>query len=884
MSWIARFTNTFRRDRLDRDLEEELASHIEEAVARGRSVEEARQAFGSLLRHRESSREIKLLPWLDALASDVVFGWRQLNKHRAASVAAILSLALAIGATTAAFRLVDAILLRPLPVTDPHRLYHLATTYIDEEGRPDYRDDADYPTFREYRKILEGKAALILAGGSYQQDATIGASDEIERPFREFVSGNFFGELGVQPALGRLLTPHDDVTPGGHPVAVIGYDYWSRRFGRDPNVVGKTFRLGPAEYEIVGVAAKGFASTEPGMVTDVYIPAAMNVAALESRGWSWFRILVRPRPGVSLEQIRQPVGAALSRDLAERVGKWSADTPKQTVDRFLRQSVLLLPAASGASDLQKGYRKPLIVLAVLVLLVLLVACANVGNLQSAQAAARAREMALRVSIGAGRARLVQLVLVESLLLAALASAAGVLLSWQAAPWVVSMLAPPETPLRLPLDADWRVAGFGVGLTAAVALLFGLVPALRASSVHPVHALRGGQDPGARRGLMNALVAAQVAFCVLVLFVAGLFAATFARLSNRPLGYSPQQVLAVSVNRPQTNQPSDIWRQVAGRLPGVESVAFASWTLMSGNGRVMNVRAPGVETQAQSPYWLDVSPGFFETMRIGMIAGRDFRPGDGPPATQGQNGPVPGVGVVNESFARAYFHGQNPVGRAVTVAANQSAGAQLTIVGYVRDAVYRSVRETVRPTIYVPIGARDNGTLLLRTSGDSLTMAPLLRREIPRVTAGYRARNIETQTSLVRRQFVREKLLATLSLFFALVALVLAAVGLYGVLNYFTLQRRREIGIRMALGARPAHVVRRVTVGMLATVLLGVAVGLAGGLACGRFAETLLFGVKATDAGMIAIPVLMLLGIAVIASIPPAVRAVRLDPSQVLRGE
>lgn len=884
MSWITRFANLFHRDRLDRDLADELASHIEEAVESGRSVDEARRALGPGLHYREASRDLKLLPWLDALVSDIVFGFRQLNKRRTASGAAILSLALAIGATTAAFRLVDALLLRPLPVADPAHLYNLVTTYIDEDGRRDYRDDADYPAFRTYRDALAGKAALILASAATQQDAIIGAGDEIERPFREFVSGNFFGELAVQPALGRLLTPNDDVTPGGHPVAVIGYDYWTRRFGRDPNVLGSTFRLGSARYTIVGVAPRDFTSTEPGVVTDIYLPAAMNVAALESRGWSWFRILVRPRPGVSLEQIRQPVQAILSHDLAERLKSWAPHSPRKAVDNFLGQSVVLLPAAGGASDLQKNYRRPLTILAILVLLVLLIACANVGNLLSAQAATRAREMALRVSIGAGRARLLQLVLIESLLLAVLASLAGALFSSWSAPWVVSMLAPPERPVRLVLDADWRVLAFGIALTVAVALFFGLVPALRASSVHPISALRGGHDPHASGGIMRPLVAAQVAFCVLVLFVAGLFTVTFNRLSSRPLGYSAQHVLAIEVARPSTTQPSDIAQQVAGRFPRVESAAFAEWTLMSGNGRTMSVHAPGVEMQDQSAYRMDVGPGFFETMRIAMLGGREFRPGDVPPATRTNAPPVPGIGIVNESFARVYFHGANPVGRVVTLSANRDAPAPVQIVGYVRDAVYRSVRETVRPTIYVPLAPRNNGTLLLRTSGDPLELASLLRRELPRVTAGYRVRNILPQTSFVQRQLVRERLLARLSQFFAIVALVLAAIGLYGVLNYGVVQRLREIGIRLALGARPSHVVRHVSFGMLSLVLLGLTVGLAGGLACSRLVQSLLFDVKPTETGMIAVPVLILLAAAVVAAIPPAVRAARLDPSQILRSE
>ena len=355
MSWLGRFTNLFRRDRLDRELEEELAAHIEEALEHGRSGGGgARLAFGASLRHRETSRDIKLLPSLDALASDVVFGRRQLKNHRTASPAAILSLALAIGATTAAFRLVDAVLLRPMPVSDPNHLFCIVSTFIDQEGHPDYRDDADYPIFREYRRALAGKAELILAGGVNQQDVLIGASDEIERPFAEFVSGNFFGALGIQPALGRLLTSNDDVKPGGHPIAVIGYDYWSGRFGRNPKVIGSTFRARGISFEIVGVAAKGFTGTQTGVFTDIYVPAAMNVAALNSPGWSWFRMLVRPKPGVSVEQIRQPLQATLSAYLEERVSGFHSGTPKHLIANYLNQSVLVLPMLGRRFRLAEG--------------------------------------------------------------------------------------------------------------------------------------------------------------------------------------------------------------------------------------------------------------------------------------------------------------------------------------------------------------------------------------------------------------------------------------------------------------------------------------------------------------------------------------------------
>ena len=888
MSWMRRFANLFRQRRLNDELEEELASHVEEAVERGRSAVEARRRLGSALQYREQSRDIKLLPWLDALASDVVFGWRQLNKHRAVSAAAVLSLALATGATTAAFRLVDAVLLRTLPVAEPERLFYLAiTNFVDRDGRPDYRDDFDYPTFRRYRQTVGDRADLILAGMSYRQDATLTSGEEPEQVYRQFVSGNFFGILGIQPALGRLITPNDDLTPGAHPVAVVSHHYWTRRFGRDPHVLGKTFRMGNDRYEIVGVAPSRFIGTEPGVVTDVFIPAMMNAQAINSPGWSWFRIWLRPKAGVTPEQVRQPLQAVLTLENQERVKNFHSDTPKQIIDASLNQAVLLFPAASGVSGLQKEYRRPLLILAVLVALVLLVACANVGNLLTAQAAARGREMSLRVSIGAGQWRLIQLVLVESALLATLSSAAGALFAWWSAPFVVSMLAPPVNPVRLILDPDWRAVLFSVVLTVSITFLFGLAPALRASSVKPASALKGGDDPHSRRRLMNALLVAQMAFCVLVLYVAALFVATFERLSNRPLGFSHRHVLALQTDAGGKKQPLATWMQVAGQLrhtPGVESAAFAGWALLTGNRWTGSVRVPGQAVEPRAPYMLDVSPGFFETMRIPLIDGRDFRPGDAPPRLQGLGQPLAGVGIVNEAFARTFFDGHDPVGRSVDVRQSKDLSTPMEIVGYVRDASYGSVREPIRPTVYVPIEGRSGGTLLVRTAGDPLPLAPILRREVSGTRADLRVRHIETQSGLVAQHMIRERLLATLSLFFAVVALVLAGIGMYGVLNYSVIQQRREIGIRMALGARSAHVVRRVVTDLFTMLCVGLVIGLAAGLAGRRLVERLLFEVKATDAAMVLVPVLTLLAGGALAALPPAIRAVQIDPAQTLRSE
>lgn len=341
----------------------------------------------------------------------------------------------------------------------------------------------------------------------------------------------------------------------------------------------------------------------------------------------------------------------------------------------------------------------------------------------------------------------------------------------------------------------------------------------------------------------------MAFCVFVLFVAVLFIATFERLSNRPLGFSHRDVLVLSENR---------WS-------GVVRVA----------GRPLDTRAA---------YFLSVSPAFFETLRIGMVQGRDFRPGDAPPEIDANKQPVPGVGIVNEAFARAYFDGENPVGKQVSVRPRNDLYVSMQIVGLVRDAAYFDVREPMRPTVYVPFEERGNAALIVQTAGDPLALAPTLRREVSRANPDFRVRNIGVQSALVRRQMLRERMLATLSMFFAVVALLLAGIGLYGLLNSAVIQQRREIGVRMALGAGALHVVRRVTGAILGMVSIGVLVGLAGGLAFGRLVEPLLFRVKATDPATLMAPILILTGVAAFAAFAPAIRAVRIDPAQTLRTE
>ena len=881
MSILTRIANAFRGERVNREIDEELEAHVEEAMASGRDAEEARRALGSPLRHREESRDVRILAWLDSLLADAGFGWRQLKKNKITSATAVLSLALAIGACTAAFRLIDALLLRPLPVTGAERLYLVARQGLSMDGTPGTFDGTEYPLYQQMRATVRDQAELIALSYNARVDLTYGTDEEMEKAHLQYVSGQMFGAFGLRPAAGRLLTESDDDKPEGHPYAVLSYDYWASRFGKDPNVVGRTFRMGDTLYEIVGVIEKPFTGTEPGSVTDIFVPTMMN-EGVTHRDWSWIRVMAHLRPGVTGESLQAKLQADF-RVFEEEQAKNVAGVPKAKLANFLNQKIVLQAATAGVSEMQKDNRPGLIALGVLVGLVLLIACANVANLMTAQAAARAREMALRISLGAGRARLVQLVLVESAWIAVLAAGIGGLFAWWSAPFVVGRINPPDNPARIALPADGRLMGFALALTLAVTFLFGLIPALRASAIKPASALKGGEDPHSRRRLMNALIAAQVAFCFLVLFVAGLFVTTFERLSHQPNGFSAERVITFDAVARKPQSPV-FWNQVIEHLkaqPGVEAAALSGWPLLDGNGWNGFVAVNGRPPSQALAYFLGVSRGWIDTMKIRLIDGREFLQSDA----------YPGTAIVNEAFARAYFDGEDPVGRSFERTFDHT---HFQIVGLVGDARYRNMREPITPTAYVPFQAIDAGgelqpvskeTYIVRTaSANPLALAGTLRQEISRARPEFRVSRVRTQQEINDAHTVRERLLAMLATFFSAVALLLAGIGLYGVLHYSVLQRRREIGIRMAVGAQGSNIASLVTVEVFAMVMAGAVAGVVLGIVSVRYIESLFYQVKATDASMLAFPALAILGAALVAAVVPVIRAVRIDPAMMLRVE
>jgi predicted permease len=887
MSMWSRIANVFRRDRVNQELDEELESHIEEAIAQGRDPAEVRRAFGASLQLREESLDIRLMAWLDSLRADAIFGWRQLKKSKVASTAAILSLALAIGSCTSAFRLIDALLFRPLAVAQPERLRVIAFESPGSNGKLAVYDSCSYPMFRQMRAAVEQQAELMAVSYAERVDLTYGSDQEMEKAYRQYVSGWMFRTLGLRPALGRVLTENDDLKPGASAVAVLSHDYWSSRFGRDRNVIGRSFRMGDTLYEIVGVTEESLTGTETGTVTGIFIPMMMkNARTLASSDNFWLRTLVQLKPGVADEPVQERMRATF-RAIQEERAKGFTSIPKQRLEQFFNERLLLETASAGRSSLQRDYRQSLGALAILLALVLLIACANVANLMTAQAAARAREMALRMSLGAGRRRLMQLVLVESGWLALLATAIGALFAWWSAPFIVSMINPPNDPARLVLPADWRVLGFAMALTLVVTFLFGLAPALRASAVKPVSALKGGEDPHSRRRLMHALIAAQVTFCFLVLFVADLLATSFDRLSHQYTGFSAERILDLETVAAHPQAPV-FWDQVAEHLrsvPGVEAVAIGAWPLMIGESAIGFISINSAPPTEVFSDFLSISPGWADTLKIPFIDGRDFRAGDANPSTA----------IVNEAFAKQYFNGENPVGKPFDRTNSVGGRVHFLIVGYVRDARSRDdMRLAIRPMAYVPFNALDDqgasrpagrGTFVVRTSGaNPLTLAATLRQEVARARPGFRVSNIRTQVEINQAHMVRERLLAMLGLFFAGVALLLAGVGLYGVLSYSVQQRRREIGIRIAIGAPAADIARRVTVDVFAMVLVGAVVGVVLGIGSVRYIATLIFGVNSTDWAVLAIPSLAILAAALLTAVPAVIRAVRIDPVTMLRAE
>jgi putative ABC transport system permease protein len=898
MSWLSRFASVFRGDRLNRDLDDEIRFHLdartEEHTRAGLSIEEAsalsRRQFGSPALVRDASRDIKLFPRIESIFRDVAFAMRLWRRNKLVTGAALVSLSLAVGACTAAFSLIDALILRPLPVDDPQTLI-----YVGLRGPTDARDGLsfNYPLFREMRAASSRQVRLFAVSDQARRDAVFDDARQVEKVYGQWVSGDAFAILGVKPALGRVLASTDDINPGQHPVAVLSYDFWTRRFARNPDVLGRWVTLREKPLQIVGVAAKGFTGVEPGIMTEVWAPTMMwDDRAISDPDTRWFRIWGRMQAGVAQERARtvlQSVFTGFARDQVARRSEESRDR----LEQLLNTRVHLRSAATGPSGLRESFARALWVLGALAALVLLVASSNVASLLVARAAARQREMALRASIGAGRGRLIQQALIESGLLALTSCALGAVLSVVATPKIVSMTSTSAAIVRLDVWPDWRVLVFLGGMGILVTFLFGLAPALHASAAPPADALKsGGGRHATHLGVFRPLVAAQIAFSFVVLFVGGLCLASFANLLRTDLGFDASNLALVSVTASSTGQPSQAtlngdqgpalasWSSLLERLehtPGIDSASLSRWGLFAGSGRNKSVRIPGRPVDAYTPWYLQVSPGFLRTMRIPLVAGRDLEWRDARPE-------LSTAVIVNESFARRYFPGESAMGKRFFRIDGGATLVAQEVIGVAKDAKYTDIREPAPPTVYEPYWPQNAAVVQVRTRLEMGALLAALRKEIPRAHAAFRLADVTPQSTLVDNHLVRDRALALLSAFFSLVASVLVIIGVYGLLSYTVLQRTREIGIRLALGAQPRQIVALVLREIGGMTLIGLVIGGAGAAFTGRFMTALLYEVMPSDTWSIAAPLLALLAAGAFAAVIPARRAARMAPTTALTVE
>jgi len=892
MSWSRRLWNVFRGERVSAEMTREMAFHMEERadalVAQGYTREqaerEARRRFGNEVALRERTRDADLLGWLDTLFADVRYAWRSMRATPAFAAVAVLSLALGIGANTAIFSLMNAVMLRALPVHEPQELLQVN---LGGEGDVSLTNPI-WEALRDREDVFDG--VFAYGGGRFN----LSERGE-ERPVEGvYVSGAYFSTLGVRPAAGRLLTEADDVR-GCAGAVVLGHGFWQSEFGGD-DVVGRTIALSGRRFPIVGVADASFFGVEVGRSMQVYLPLCAEAviagsgSILDARSTWWLTLIGRPLPGLT----RERVDARLA-TLAPSV--FEATVPErysqESKAEYAENSLGVIPAATGLSELRNAYSRALVVLMVIVAAVLLVACANVANLLLARATTRQREVAVRLAIGAGRARLVRQLLTESLLLSVLGAVLGVLFARWGSSLLVRFLSTRGSPVWLDLSIDGRVLLFTIVVATATGVLFGLAPAWRSSRVQPQAVLRG-QSRGVVQGhsrisVGKILVSAQLALSLVLVMGAALLVGSFQRLASMDAGFRRDGLLITNVNMRNAGITADMqydtYRsllQQARALPGVRHASVASVVPVSGSSWNDVIVVDGFEaaelTDALS--WMnEVSDGYFETFGTAFIAGRDFSATERPGS--------PRVAIVNQSFAQHYFGTVDVVGRQFRTEITDAVSEPWEIIGVVRDARYRGLRETDERLAYLPLNRNETPgnalSIVLHADGDVNALVPAFKQMIGAAVPAASLRFTRWDRQLAQ-SITRERLLATLSGFFGALALLLAMIGLYGIMSYNVARRRPEIGIRLAIGWGRADVLRMVLREVGWMVLAGVVVGLGGVAAATRLISTFLFGLRATEPSMLLLSTVILAGVALVAGGIPAWRAARLDPMEALRAD
>ncbi len=897
-----------RSEALDEEMELHLAERAAELEADGMTAEraraEARRRFGNVGLKQEESREIWMTRFLSELGQDIRYGCRTMAANKAFSTLAVLSLALGIGANTAIFSFMDSILLRSLPVADPESL-----VVLNWHSRPP-QDGGKEPVhvmhglqglawpgekgamvlgifpYRAFETLREENPVFsTLFGYCNGRNKTLAIRGQATNATTEYVTGEYFRGLAVSPAAGRLIDSEDD-RPGAAPVAVISFTTSQNRFGGPPNAIGQPVLVDNVPFTVIGVAPPEFFGVDPAAAPDLYLPLHANLLVDGARAarlypdgnFYWLEMMGRLRPGVSMAQAQAA--------LAPRFHEWVAATATTDGERAKLPALILNPGAAGLGTLRRQYSKPLYVLLTMVGLILAIACANIANLLLARAAARRREMAVRLSLGAGRLRVARQLLTESVMLASLGGALGVLFAIWGMRSLTLLLSGGPRNLTLRPELNWHVLGATAALSVVCGLLFGLAPAIQATRPDVMPALKNGRGDGSRRRAQHVLVVAQIAISFLILVAAGLFVRTLNNLHSVQLGYARENILLFSLNARQaghrdpeiTTFYADLRKRLES-IPGVSSATLSQSSIIDA-GLVRSAISGTMEIGAvtmEDARALAVGPRFLTTMQIPILAGREI---DG----RDQPGSRP-VAVISEELARTYFEHQNPVGRSITLPEEKRDLEIVGVSGNVRYGGLKNEEENAM-TVFVAVSqfSSDRVTYALRTAGDPLGYVKSVYEIVREADSRIPVTNVVTQAAEIDRTISRELTFAKLCTVFAILALLTACVGLYGTMSYSVARQVSEIGLRMALGAQRGAVVWMVLRRVLLLAAVGLAISVPAALSASRLVKSFLFETQPNDPRTLALAAAVLVSAAILAGYAPARRASRIDPLAALRHE
>ncbi len=854
---------------------------------------------------------MNLYSWIDNRASEFRFALRMIRKTPGVTAVAVLSLGLGIGANTAIFSLIDTLMLKQLPVESPQELHLVASNPARRRTSWNY---PDYVAFRDHNRSFTGLAAGSLINqplGMEVEGSGPGTATELAHAV--MVSGNYFEVLGIVSAIGRVFTPEEDRVPGAAPYAVLSHDFWQRRFHSDPQVIGLNIRLNSHPFTIVGVARRGFRGTDVAASPDLFIPMMMRSEVTgdpftrwNNRHYWWMQILGRLKPGVAPKAAESELYALFrGQEEAER------STASEGTSVSQAQPIVLIPASRGYSNLRNQMEKPLLVLMAVVALVLLIACANVASLMLARGAARQREIAVRLAIGATRARLTGQLLVESIVIAILGGAAGFLFAYAGVKALLEFV--PQQGIGLVTihaSLDLRLLGFTCAVSLFTGVLFGMAPALQSTRPDLLPALKE-EVPGAAgvspHRMRSALVVAQVALSLLLLIGAGLFIRSLGRLRDIDPGLRADNTWLIRVDPNRSGYKGQRLRDFYERLraqsehlPGVQSLSLATITPLTGMRWNGDFAVEGYQWQPGDVKYVDmnsVGPGYFGTLGIPILLGRDFRDTDNPPYTpdppetlaaglQAAEPPGPRVVIISESMAKQFFSGRNPLGMHLCLEEEYTAERAYEVIGVVKDVRYFDLREAPQPMVYLPLwrGIMGSRMLCIRTTGEMPAIVEAVRRQVYAIDPGIPVLGSVTMKQQISNNIIESRIVATLSGFFGILALLLAGIGIYGMLSFAVTRRTREIGIRMALGAQREAVLWLVLRDAGLLVLAGAAMGIPAALASGRLVKAFLYGISPQDPLTIVLGSIVLAGAAALACLIPARRATRVDPMVALRNE